>query len=116
MAQIFDITNWYWTVNDTNPGTSGFKIKGGVTAGFVPLNDADFLAWLAGGGSVFGVFQKIFAAADNGGGGTRLTIETTGFGLFAMTNGVVYNVNFTGLYDGPHAITVIDGTHVDIAV
>jgi hypothetical protein len=117
MANFYDVNNWFWTVNDTNPGTSVFKTKAGSASVFVALNDVDFLAWLNAGGPVFGVNQTITAAADNGGGGTRLTIGNTGTAPFAMTTGAVYNIGGTGgLYDGNHAITVIDATHVDIAV
>ena len=116
MAQVFDIYNWFWTVNDTNPGTSVAKTKTGQATSFVGLNDADFLAWLSAGGPSYGVNQQITAAADNGAGGTRLTINNTGTAPFAMTTGAKYQVSGTGPYDGPQTITVINSTQVDIAV
>ena len=45
----FDITNNYWSVGDTSPGTQVFS---SLTGAYVALADATYVAWLADGNTV----------------------------------------------------------------
>lgn len=47
MASIYDIQKWYWLVTDSSPGTQVFSSK---DEDFVPLANADYVAWLAADG------------------------------------------------------------------
>lgn len=42
----FNITNWYWSVQDSSPTTQVYSSASGA---FVPLTDATYTAWLADG-------------------------------------------------------------------
>jgi hypothetical protein len=100
-------SDWYWIVNDTNKTT---KVYSTASNAYVNNNAAAFLTWLAdanfGAASNLGSSVTISAAADNGSGKTRLTVESSA--NFATGQFFYFGAN------GAQQITVIDGTHVDL--
>jgi len=99
--------NWYWIVNDSNPGTKVYSTASGA---YVNNNAAAVLAWLAdanfGAASGLGSGIAIAAAANNGSGKTRLTVSTTA--NIASGQYFYFGAN------GAQQITVIDATHIDL--
>lgn len=99
--------DWYWIAGDTNPTTQVFSYQGG----FVTNSGTTFKAWLAAGpGSLQ---ATVSGAANNGSGLIRLTTTST---ANFQTNQwwQVADVVGTTEANGTWAITVIDGTHIDL--
>jgi hypothetical protein len=71
MPSSFDITNWYWSVQDSSPASQVFSSASGS---FVALSDATYVAWLAANG------------------GNQPTNIATQRGLYALLNS--YAANF----------------------
>jgi hypothetical protein len=46
MSDFYDITNWYWSVQDTSPGTQVYST---ASNSYVPLADTTYVAWQARG-------------------------------------------------------------------
>lgn len=101
-------TDWYWIVGDTTPAANVFS---SASRGFVANNAAAFLTWLAqdltGAAGGMATAMDISAAADNGGGFTRLTLADTSL----LTTGQRF---YFGTSNGVQQITVIDATHIDL--
>lgn len=102
------ISDWYWIVRNTNPTTQVYST---ASNGYVANNAAAFLTWLAldltGAAGSMGTAMTISAAADNGGGFTRLTLADTSL----LGTGQRF---YFGTSNGVQQITVVDGTHIDL--
>lgn len=104
----YNIYDWYWIVNDTNPTT---KVFSSASGSLVNNNAAAFLTWLSNGNA--GTSFLISDAANNGSGLIRLTVSTT---ISIQTNQVfnIRDVLGTEEANGNWPITVIDETHIDL--
>jgi hypothetical protein len=86
--------------------------------GLTPLVSASITfsssgASATGANGTFGVVTAISGAANNGSGAIRLTVGST-TGLFTGKLVAVSNVGGTTEANGTWAITVIDGSHIDL--
>lgn len=105
----------YYSVGDNSPTTSVWDLAAG---GLVAFANATFQAWLgqllAAGAPYYPFVLDLFSASSaDAGASTSFAVYSTA----GMTTGVPYNFSGTsGLYDGIHTITVVDATHVKIAV
>src|SRR5215831_1438138 len=68
---------WYWRVLNNNPLTSVWE---GTTGQLVANNSANYLSWVANGGTSFGpvnIQAKVTNVSNNGSGACRLAVSTT---------------------------------------
>lgn len=108
----FDIRDWYWIVGDTNPTTKVYSTASNTT---VVNNATAFLTWLTNGATYnyFGSFFGVAAAADNGSGKLRATVQDNSL----LQTGQYFNfAGFDGtpLGNGNQQITVVNGTTIDL--
>jgi hypothetical protein len=106
-------TTWYSVVGDRNPLTTVFENS---TGQYVSNTSANYLSWVANGGSKFKLpnGQQIVVSnvANNGSGKNRLSVSDTSL----MMNGDAWVVQNTGTAaDGTATITVVSGTLVDLS-
>jgi hypothetical protein len=107
-------------VNDTTPATNVWDVQRGL---FVSnMGAGNYATWLNSGLGVgvpynTSAISISSAASSDGGTTTTFTVPATTFGPgLSLTTGNTFNIELTGLYDGNQSFTVVDGTHLKIAV